>query len=230
MFAVIESIFGAFKGLFAPGMGKIFLGCVTLTFLVLLALNTGLSYATGWALEYYGAGIPTWASWLLSSVGFFLLLTLLFPLLMPILVSFFDEQIAGTVERDAYPALAIGVPQPFWADIRADVAFTIKAIVLNILIFPLIIAGPLYFIAYYLLNSFLLGTQFFMMAGGRHIGKPAARDLAGKHRGRIMLAGLAIIIAAQIPFLNLIAPLWGVALMVHLYQRTSPPAQVITPQ
>ncbi len=229
MHHVLISASRAFRGLFAPGMGGIFLACFLCTLASIVAAALGLT----WGLEAWFAHMHIdggfWL-WLLGGTfGTILLLGLFFPLLLPVLVSFFDEQIAERVERDAYPQLVIGHAQSFWADMRADVRFTAKALLLNLLILPLLLLPFLYVPVYYTMNAMLLGTQFFMMAGGRHIGKAAARELAGKRRGTIMLAGLLIILCAQVPPLSLIAPFWGVALMVHLYQRLNPPAQVLAP-
>lgn len=222
MHHVIASAWRAFRGLTAPGMGMIFLVCVLSSLVVLVGLAMLMTWGLGLVLVHYHVTGGFWL-WLLGGTfGSWLLLTLFFPLMMPVLVSFFDEAIADRIERAAYPALAIGQPQPFWEDLRADVGFTLKAVILNLLILPLFIIPPLHLAVYYALNAYLLGTQFFMMAGGRHIGKPAARALAGKQRGLILIAGFLITLCAQIPFLNLIAPFWGVALMVHLYQRLNP--------
>ncbi len=226
MHPVLASAYNAFRGLAAPGMGLIFLGCFLASLATLVAAGFGFTWGIGALLAHYQIEGGFWL-WLLGGTfGSWLLLTLFFPLLMPIIVSFFDEQIAGRIERAAYPALAIGTPQPFWNDLRADVAFTLKALALNLASLPLLLIAPLYIPAYYALNAYLLGTQFFMMAGGRHVGKAAARELARQKRGSVMTGGFLIILCAHVPFLNLIAPFWGVALMVHLYQRLSPPAVI----
>lgn len=229
MHHVIASAWRAFRGLTAPGMGLIFFVSLLASLATLVGLAMLLTWGLGVLLAHYHITAGFWL-WLLGGTfGSWLLLTLFFPLMMPVLVSFFDEAIADRIERDAYPALAIGTAQPFWDDLRADVGFTLKAVALNLLILPLFIFPPLHLPVYYALNAYLLGTQFFMMAGGRHIGKPAARALAGGQRGPIMIAGLLITLCAQIPVLNLIAPFWGVALMVHLYQRLNPVPVVLPP-
>ena len=226
MFAILSSAIRALGGLFAPGMGRIFFACAALTLVALVALYAGCSWLAAVLLAHYAMGTGFFF-WLFSVFGGYLLIMFLFPLVMPILVSFFDEQIAERIERHAYPRLAIGQAQPFWEDFRADLAFTARALLLNLLCLPLILLGPLYIPIYYVLNAYLLGTQFFMMAGGRHIGKTAARALSRNHRLPIILGGLIVLLAAHIPFINLIAPFWGVAMMVHLYQKISPPPQVL---
>lgn len=209
------------RNLLAPGMLRLFIGCLLLTLAGLAALTLGLAAlaehiaaSRGWLADSAAQRAAAWGGPLLAGISAWFM----FPLAMPVIVSFFDEYIADRIERHEYPKLAIGAPQPFWPDLRHDILFTLKALALNLLALPLYFLPPFNLFIYYLLNGYLLGNEFFVMAAGRHLGKPAARAFARKHRGTLLLAGVGIAFLATVPAANLIAPFWGVALMVHLYQ------------
>jgi uncharacterized protein involved in cysteine biosynthesis len=84
--------------------------------------------------------------------------------------------------------------------------------------------------AYYALNGYLLGTQFFRMAAGRRVSFGEAKALESKARGSIMLTGIGVSVAATIPILNIAAPILGIALMLHLFHKLQgTPETVIIP-
>jgi uncharacterized protein involved in cysteine biosynthesis len=131
-------------------------------------------------------------------------------------VSFFDDQIADTIERADYPQLTPAAP-PFWPTFRQDLIFTLKAIALNVICLPFYLIPLVGWCLYYALNGYLLGTQFFRMSAGRRASKGEAEALLTANRGAILLAGVAISFFATIPLVNLIAPVLGVATMLHLF-------------
>lgn len=230
---VIQSALRAVDDLRAPGMMKLFFQCVALTALAASAVVMfGVWGVQSWLhplmmgdqAEQLG-----WLSWLLDLVfwalsvaAFIIPAFLFFWSLMIFIASFFDEHIAQKVEEFRYPQMALGQSQPFWAEFWQDVRFVIKTVLLNaLLIIP--IFWPFWPILFPALNAYLLGTYFFMMAGGRHIGKARARQLAREHRLTVFMAGLLIVFATALPFVNLLVPFWGVAMMVHLYHAIDNP-------
>lgn len=226
---VFDSAMRALNNILAPGMPKLFLMSVGLTLLTLVLFSSGISWVvTDWLTTVDGQQAPTpwWFAWVLrAGVSFFVFsfVWLIFPLLLPLVISFFDEAIAEKIERHEYPRLMVGAEAPFWANLRADLGFVLKAVLLNIVCFPLFFLPLLGQVFYLWLNGYLIGTSFFMTAGGRHAPKAEVLAVARKHRGSIVLAGAGIMLCALVPFLNLIAPFWGVAIMVHLYQALNPP-------
>ena len=230
---VLRSAIKAVDDLRAPGMMKLFFLCLGLTAgAAAIAITLGFSAVQSWL----GPLLPTaemigieWLSWLIDGIVWSLSLAaflvpafFIFWSLMIFIASFFDEHIARKIEEYRYPKMALGTDQPFWQEIRQDILFVIKTGLLNLaLLFPLF--WPLWPILFPALNAYLLGTYFFMMAGGRHIGKKEAKKLAKQHRWKVIGAGLLIVIASGIPLLNLLVPFWGVAMMVHLYHLIDNP-------
>jgi CysZ protein len=220
----------AIRSIFLSGMfGIIGLSILlTITALVMFVIGSGMFLS--WASAHWLHG--EMAQWLplLGSVGAFVLALCLFPGIMPLIVSFFDDRIARVIERDEYPDNAPIYTAPFWPELLHDIRFALMALLLNIIALPLYLFIPAP-ILFYPLNGYLLGREFFVMAARRHLPVQDAEALRRRHHGTILLAGMALTLMATIPLLNLLAPFWGVAVMVHLYHRLAPPAliQVIPP-
>jgi uncharacterized protein involved in cysteine biosynthesis len=230
---VLQSSIKAIEDLKAPGMIKLFLTCVGITALTaVIVIVSGVSLIQGWLHNLFPietlAGIE-WLGWIadmliwtFSVAAFLIPAFLMFWSVMILVASFFDEHIAKKIEEYRYPKMALGTNQPFWQELKQDIFFVLKTIFLNlVLLFPLFwFFWPFLFP---LLNAYLLGTYFFMMAGGRHVGKKQARKIAGEHRIKVIAAGFLIVVASSIPFVNLLVPFWGVAMMVHLYHLIDNP-------
>jgi CysZ protein len=218
----------ALRDLLLPDILKLFFYCL-------------LAYAVGWsalswlfsrAINAYvnSVGAEGLAVRFLSGAGGMVLAWFLFPLLYPILVSFFDDWMVAAIEREDYPQLPRAQP-PFWPTLLHDFIFSLKAIGLNILCLPLYLVPFIGIPVYYALNGHLLGTQFFRMAAGRRISRGEAEALERKAYYLILFTGIAISFFSTIPVLNLAAPLIGVASMLHLFHalRGAPKQDVLQP-
>ncbi|NBX03226.1 MAG: hypothetical protein EBR02_04030 [Alphaproteobacteria bacterium] len=209
-----EIIAKSFKNLLLPSIWKIFLLCILIYMISGIALALGISALVS---SYIGASGAE-SAWLtaLGSIGGWMIAWFMFPLLYPILISFFDEKMAEVIEREDYPLLPTAEP-PFWPTLGNDALFTLKAIGLNILCLPLYFIPLFGQLLYYGLNGYLLGKQFFRMAAGRRANAAQVKDMQKQARGLIFMCGVGIMICATIPLLNFVAPLLGVATMLHLF-------------
>ncbi len=200
----------ALRNMLLPGILKIFLTCM----LVYTACWGLLAWILSTIINHYMGmhGVQGFWTHLMTSFGGMFLAHLFFPLLYPILISFFDNQVADVIEHEDYPQLPPAVG-PFWPTIMNDVSFSVKAVSLNILCLPLDLI-PMF---YYILNGYLLGSQFFRIVAGRRVSGAEAAALQKKAFSSILLTGIAISFFSTIPVLNLAAPLVGVAAMLHLF-------------
>ena len=164
---------------------------------------------TGW-LDGLVSGL---AGALYLIIGWFLL-----PAFTVLIAGLFQDKAIARVERVYYPQMARKEEFKFWPDFWHDVKFTAWALFLNILALPLyfFLIGPVVSI---LLNSYLLGREFFESAAGYHLGKVHAREFYHHHRGVVYGGGLAITSMTLIPLLNLFVPLIAVVWMVHVYHE-----------
>jgi CysZ protein len=210
----------ALRSTFAPGMFSIFLWSILITIGALISFIFIAGGITQWVATYLNNQL--WATALpwIGSFGATMMAWFLFPGIMPIIVNFFDARIAKLIEQRDYPANVAAYNNPFWTEFWHDVRFSLMAILLNILILPLYLLMPgLHFIPFFLLNGYLLGREFFVMAARRHIPIRDAHALRLRHGKSILFSGIIIAVFATLPVLNLIAPFWGVAVMVHLYHQ-----------
>ena len=85
--------------------------------------------------------------------------------------------------------------------------------------------------AFFLVNGYLLGREFFEFAAMRFRPEAEAKALRSKHAGTVFLAGLVIAAFLAVPLLNLLTPLFAAAMMVHLHKmiaaRDSKPADAV---
>lgn len=210
----------ALRSLTHTGIFKIFLLSVALNAALLAAMVFGIGaamssfqiFSLGWVETMADTG-ATLASTLLAYF--------LFPVLMPIIISFFDEAIANVIEREEYPNIPTPTP-PFWPTLAQDARFTVRALLLNLVCLPLYLIPLVNLVVYYTLNGYLLGYEFFNMVAGRHVGTEAGQALRKKHRLTLILAGAAITFAATVPFVNMVAGLWGVCMLIHLFHQMQP--------
>lgn len=216
MEALLFSASRALRSLVAPGMPRIFFYSVVTTLAALIGFVMVSHALFNWmaapdsALAWvgtFGAGLVAW---------------LLFPGIMPIIVNFFDAHIAELIERQDYPNAPLARPSAFWAEFWHDARFSLLAVTLNILALPLYLLPVVNVFLFYLLNGYLLGREFFTMAARRHLTLEETRALRKRHSLTVTAAGVMLTVLATIPLINLFAPFWGVAVMVHLYNRLTP--------
>lgn len=218
---LIDAFARALKNLLMPKMFMLFVLCL----LAYILGWTALAWLLGELIQFFAHSVSTGLTWaeaaFAQGVGLTagaLLAWFLFPLLYPILISFFDETMAEAIEKKDYPHLPKATP-PFWPTLMQDAWFSVKAVLLNLVLIPLYLVPFLGWALYYALNGYLLGMQFFRMSAGRRESRADSEALARKLRKDIILAGALVMFCATVPFLNLAAPLLGVATMLHLYHR-----------
>src|SRR5438067_1809331 len=71
----------------------------------------------------------------------------------------------------------------------------------------------------WLATAFVLGRGYFELVAMRHHSVAAAKRLRKEHHGTVLIAGLFVAAFVSIPIVNLATPLFGTAMMVHVYRR-----------
>jgi CysZ protein len=142
------------------------------------------------------------------------------PLFTVIIAGLFQEKTIQNLNTYYYPDAPKKEGSSFWSDIQHDVRFTILALSLNILILPLFLIG-IGFIVSILLNSYLLGREFFEGAAACYIGKNEAKKLRIQHKRTAFTGGFVITVLTLIPFVNLFIPIIAIVWMVHVYHGMS---------
>jgi CysZ protein len=216
-------MFASARKAFAMIFDRAFLGVVLnaliLTLLLFVLLFVGLQYA----LHY----LPTlgW-HWVNAAVDFLasILLIVVFVFLgapvAAVFASFFLDGIAKTVEETYYPADAPASGAPFRGSFVAGLRLSGAVIAVTFALLPVDIALPgLGSAATIITDGWLLGREYFELAALRHLSRGATRSMRRRHGFTIFGAGLLIAVLSAIPVINFIAPLFGAALMVHVFKR-----------
>jgi CysZ protein len=190
-----------------------------------LALTIGLLVAL-WVLieRLVSVWVETPWTWLditlniVTGVGLIVGLGFLVAPVAALFAGLFLDDIAELVESEHYPADPIGRPLPLARALWTSVKFLAVVLLVNALALPLVLIlgfGVLIFLA---ANAYLLGREYFELVALRHNDEVTARRLRMRHSGRIFVAGLVIAGFVAIPIVNLLAPLFATAFMVHVYK------------
>lgn len=75
--------------------------------------------------------------------------------------------------------------------------------------------------AFFVVNGYLLGREFFEFAAMRFRDEAEAKALRRRNAGTVFVAGLVIAAFLAVPLLNLLTPLFAAAMMVHLNKLVS---------
>ena len=90
---------------------------------------------------------------------------------------------------------------------------------MNLLALPFYLLPFVNIALFWVVNGYLIGREYFELVALRHLPFAEVAALRKRHRMRVFLAGVIIALFTTVPLLNLFAPLFGTALMVHTYKR-----------
>lgn len=189
--------------------------------LLAAAILAGLSSLGVWGASQSGElwGIDT--GWIAGIGAFLASLALAFVLVMPLaafIMGLFLESVAEAVEAQHYPQDPPGKDAGFWTSLGVSFRFMVKLIVLNALALIAYLIPGLNIAVFLLLNGYLAGREFFEMVAIRHHPPRTVRMLRKKYRLKVLLTGVIIAALLAVPVVNFVAPLFGVALMVHVFK------------
>ena len=221
----------SFANLFAPETRSVFWKVIGLTLLALVALWFALRELVLYlALPWLDALIPGtsgWEGWFTFIIGIFasfalaLGLALLLAPVTALIAGFFLDDVAEVVETRDYPQETAGRPLPLGEAITGTLKFLGVIIIGNIVALFLLLIPGINLIAFFLVNGYLLGREFFEFAAMRYRSPAEARLFRAKHAGTVFLGGLLLAAFLAVPILNLLTPLFAAGMMVHLHKKLS---------
>lgn len=214
--------------LLSPPFRAVFLKTLGLTLLALVALWFGLTSLVEWLalpwLQTLLPGIPSWAGWLggiIAAIALAFGMALLIPPVTAVVAGLFLDDIAEVVERTDYPGDPTGRAMPALRSLVLSARFLAVVILGNIVALLLLLVPGVNIAAFFIVNGYLLGREFFEFAAMRFRGEEEARALRRHYAGTVFLAGLLIAAFLAVPLLNLLTPLFAAAVMVHLHKAIS---------
>jgi CysZ protein len=205
---------------FDPAFARILVKALLLTLLLFASLILLGEYLLSF-LPVLGS--PLVNDFLKVLTPFLLLLggVVLGPPVAALFASLFLDQLAGHIEAQDYPENA-PPPASFPRTLRAGLRFAGLVLGANLVLIPVELGLPgVGEILSLLVNGWLLGREYFELTALRHLQLAEADHLRERNSGTIWASGTFIALASMIPGIDLIAPLFGTALMVHLFHRAA---------
>lgn len=217
MARALHALLLALRDLPQPRVLRILAQSLALTLLIFAAVGAAIFFAARWALDHW--------QWLgdaeLDMAGILIILGLigaswlLFRAVAILVIGLFGDAIVADVEGRHYPAAAArAVPVSLAKGLRLGLASVLRLVAVNLIALPVYI--PLLFTAIgapllaFAINAALLGRDLEAMVLARH---PDAPRLT---RGARWALGTLSAAAFVVPVANLLAPVVGAAMAVHL--------------
>jgi len=178
-------------------------------------------------LDQFIPGLPGWAGWLgtvaaiVAGLGLALVLGMLIAPITAIVAGLFLDDVAEVIEKTDYPEDQPGRAMPLGDAILQSAKFMLVVIAGNVVaLFMLLIPG-VNIAAFFIVNGYLLGREYFEFAAMRHHPPKEARAIRSRNGLNVFLAGLVIAAFLSVPILNLLTPMFAAGMMVHLYKMTA---------
>lgn len=204
----------ALGDLFAPRIAALLGATVLLSLATFFLVWWGIDRA----MDTWVPDPEAWSTWLdwLGALLTFVLAWFLFPLVTSAFLALFLEPIAAAVEALHYPAAGPAPGLPLWTALGATLRLLGLVVACNLLLLVVLVAFPVaYPFAWLIGNGWLLGREYFELVGLRRLAPVEARAVQARHGGEVLVGGIVIVLLSTLPVVNLVAPVFATALMVH---------------
>jgi CysZ protein len=202
---------------------------VALMIVLIIVLFRLLEWLSGSGLGWLEMVLGPWAhtpmavlGWVIAfalGVGLLAGAILLMPAVTAVVASLFSDEIAEIVEREHYPQDRPGRPLPLHVAAIEGTKIGLLSIVVYLAAVPFLLFAGVGVVLFFLATAWLQGLQYFELVAMRFHPAAEAKALRRINQTTVFIAGLAIAAFVSIPILNLATPLFGTALMVHVYKR-----------
>ena len=156
---------------------------------------------------------------LVVALGLVVGLIFLVPPTTSLVAGFFLDDMAAIVERTIDPNAPTGRPIPLAPSVAIGVRFAVLSVLVNATVLALTIFTGVGLVAFFILNGYLLGREYFELAAMRRVSGAEARLLFQRNLPMVYFAGLVISGFVAVPVLNLLTPLFATAFMIRVVRR-----------
>ena len=158
-----------------------------------------------------------WLGWLAGPLGAALLAFLLFLPVACGIATLFVDRVADAVEHRWYPWMPPVAPAPLSVQIWDGAALGLKVLVLQVLVLLLSLLLPgIGLLLGWLIAAWAIGRGLFVAVAMRRMGRREARLLCRRKLAEVMAQGGWMTALGLVPLLNLLAPVLGMAALVHV--------------
>lgn len=208
----------AISQVFEPQFRAIFWKMLGFTLGVLVVIWIGLQGLVAGFVHLPYPWLETALS-ILTGIGAVFLLGFLIAPISALFAGLFQDEIADIVETRDYPEDRPGTALPLSQSIVQTIKFTGVVILGNLFALLLLLVPGINLVAFFLVNGYLLGREFFEFAAMRFLPPAEAKAFRKARGGTVFLAGLVIAGLLAVPVLNLVTPIFATIFMMHLYKR-----------
>ena len=132
----------------------------------------------------------------------------------------FLESVVDAVEARHYPALAKVRARPLSEMVGYSVRFFLMMLAVSLVaLIASLFAGILAPVVFVAANGYLIGKEYYETVALRRLSEAEARRLTRANLPVLWLLGAGLALALNVPWINLVVPLVGVAAYTHLYHR-----------
>jgi CysZ protein len=219
---LIQAAFRAWAQVFSPALRAVLWKSLALTAALLALVWLALTRLLSAYLEthHLSAQYPVLDgfAFFLAGAGLFVALAYLLPAVSALVAGYFLDEVAEVVERSDFPedppGQALPVGQALLYGLRfAGLSLAVNLAALVLFFVPVVNVG-----VFFAANAYLLSREYFELAAGRFRPVSEASRLREESRGTVLAAGAMLAALVMVPILNLLTPLFGVALMVHVHK------------
>lgn len=195
------------------------LGAILWSVGISAAVFVVLGAAGAWAFQAWvmtdGSGL-----WLGSLLGVILAMAaglLLFVPVTVVVASLFADQVAAAVEAAHYPDLPPARPAVLAAQIWDGLALGLRVLMMQVLALALSLLLPgVGLVGGFAIAAWAMGRGLFLAVAMRRMTRAEATAAYRRQRWRVVAQGGLIAGASMVPLANLIAPVLGIAALVHV--------------
>jgi CysZ protein len=231
---LVESAAAALRQTFSPPMRAILWKSLGLTLGLLVLVWLGLTrliqlFQTN---HHISAQYPILDSlaYYLAGFGLVVVLAYLMPAVSILVAGFFLDDAAEIVERTDFPDEPPGRAMPFGTAMLYAVRFAGLTLLVNLAALVIFFVPVIGIAAFFGANAYLLAREYFEMAAARFRPVSEAAEMRRVFAVRTLGAGCMLAAMMVVPIVNLLTPLFGIALMVHLHKRLSRRALAARPR
>lgn len=222
---LLQSAFSAWRQVLSPGLRSILWKSLGLTVALLVLIWFGLTRLFSWYLQGHPLStdypILNGFAFFLAGAGLFVVLAYVLPAVSALVAGYFLDDAAEIVERSDFPQDAPGRPLPMGQALLYGLRFGGLSLLVNILALALFFVPVVNLVAFFGANAYLLGREYFELAALRFRPPDEVAGMRAAHRATVLLGGAMLAGLVLVPVLNLLTPLFGIALMVHVHKRLS---------